>query len=111
MVKNWTELDARSNQSFVWNINPTNGGDKYTRPFAISEEDQAGYSIIRSSLRMQARRFTLRNWSCWAANLPEPPREALLAAIQEVEGLTQANYAPESWNALQTVLEVGKDRA
>ena len=34
--------------------------------------------IIRSSLRMQARRFTLRNWSCWAANLPEPPRRRSL---------------------------------
>lgn len=45
--ENWTELDARSNQSFAWDINPTRPGDKYTRPFAISEKDQAGYSYYK----------------------------------------------------------------
>lgn len=106
--ENWTELDARSNQSFVWNINPTDGGDKYTRPFAISEEDQAGYSYYKIEFENAGQEIYLAELELLGGEFAGATKEALLAAIQEVEGLTQANYAPESWNALQTVLKSAK---
>ena len=106
--ENWTELDARSNQSFVWNINPTDGGDKYTRPFAISEEDQAGYSDYKIEFENAGQEIYLAELELLGGEFAGATKEALLAAIQEVEGLTQANYAPESWNALQTVLKSAK---
>ena len=106
--ENWTELDARSNQSFAWNINPTNGGDKYTRPFAISEEVQDVYSYYKIEFENAGQEIYLAELELLGGEFAGATKEALLAAIQEVEGLTQANYAPESWNALQTVLESAK---
>ena len=106
--ENWTELDARSNQSFAWDINPTNGGDKYTRPFAISEKDQAGYSYYKIEFENAGQEIYLAELELLGGEFAGATKEALLAAIQEVEGLTQANYAPETWNALQTVLESAK---
>ena len=106
--ENWTELDARSNQSFAWDINPTNGGDKYTRPFAISEEVQDVYSYYKIEFENAGQEIYLAELELLGGEFAGATKEALLAAIQEVEGLTQANYAPESWNALQTVLESAK---
>ena len=106
--ENWTKLDARSNQSFAWNINPTNGGDKYTRPFAISEEVQNVYSYYKIEFENAGQEIYLAELELLGGEFAGATKEALLAAIQEVEGLTQANYAPESWNALQTVLESAK---
>ena len=106
--ENWTELDARSNQSFAWNINPTNGGDKYTRPFAISEEKQRSYSYYKIEFENVGQKIYVAELELLGDEFAGATKGALLAAIQEVEGLTQANYAPESWNALQTVLESAK---
>ena len=106
--ENWTELDARSNQSFAWDINPTNGGDKYTRPFAISEEVQDVYSYYKIEFENAGQKIYLAELELLGGEFAGATKEVLLAAIQEVEGLTQANYAPESWNALQTVLESAK---
>ena len=106
--ENWTELDARSNQSFAWDINPTDGGDKYTRPFAISEEVQDVYSYYKIEFENAGQEIYLAELELLGGEFAGATKEALLAAIQEVEGLTQANYAPESWNALQTVLESAK---
>ena len=106
--ENWTELDARSNQSFAWDINPTNGGDKYTRPFAISEKVQEVYSYYKIEFENAGQEIYLAELELLGGEFAGATKEALLAAIQEVEGLTQANYAPESWNALQTVLESAK---
>ena len=106
--ENWTELDARSNQSFAWKINPTAGGDKYTRPFAISEEVQNVYSYYKIEFENAGQEIYLAELELLGGEFAGATKEALLAAIQEVEGLTQANYAPESWNALQTVLESAK---
>ena len=104
----WTELDARSNQSFAWDINPTDGGDKYTRPFAISEEVQDVYSYYKIEFENAGQEIYLAELELLGGEFAGATKEALLAAIQEVERLTQANYAPESWNALQTVLESAK---
>ena len=106
--ENWTELDARSNQSFAWDINPTDGGDKYTRPFAISEEVQDVYSYYKIEFENAGQEIYLAELELLGGEFAGATKEVLLAAIQEVEGLTQANYAPESWNALQTVLESAK---
>ena len=106
--ENWTKLDARSNQSFAWKINPTAGGDKYTRPFAISEEVQNVYSYYKIEFENAGQEIYLAELELLGGEFAGATKEALLAAIQEVEGLTQANYAPESWNALQTVLESAK---
>ena len=106
--ENWTELDARSNQSFAWDINPTDGGDKYTRPFAISEEVQNVYSYYKIEFENAGQEIYLAELELLGGEFAGATKEVLLAAIQEVEGLTQANYAPESWNALQTVLESAK---
>ena len=106
--ENWTELDARSNQSFAWDINPTNGSDKYTRPFAISEEKQRSYSYYKIEFENVGQKIYVAELELLGNEFAGATKGALLAAIQEVEGLTQANYAPESWNALQTVLESAK---
>ena len=106
--ENWTVLDARSNQSFAWDINPTNGGDKYTRPFAISEENQAGYSYYKIEFENAGQEIYLAELELLGNEFAGATKEALHAAIQKAEALTQADYAPESWNALQTVLESAK---
>ncbi len=36
-------------------------------------------------------------------------QSGLDAAIAQAEGLTQANYSPETWEALQTAVQAGKD--
>ena len=107
--ENWTELDARSNQSFAWDINPTDGGDKYTRPFAISEEKQAGYSYYKIEFENAGQEIYLAELELLGNEFAGATKEALLAAIQEAEALTQADYAPESWNTLQTVLKSAMD--
>ena len=110
--KNWTELDTRSNQSFAWDINPTDGGDKYTRPFAISEEKQAGYSyykIVFENVENAGQEIYLAELELLGNEFAGATKEALLAVMQEAEALAQADYAPESWNTLQTVLKSAMD--
>ena len=82
--------------------------DGWARPFAISEEVQNVYSYYKIEFENAGQEIYLAELELLGGEFAGATKEALLAAIQEVEGLTQANYAPESWNALQTVLESAK---
>ena len=96
----WTELDARSGESFAWNIKPSTDGDKYTRPFAITE--QGSYSQYRLTFT-DAKEIKVAELELLGNDKMDADR--LKAEIAKIEEAYQETaYTTASWNKLQTAL-------
>ena len=103
----WTELDARSDESFAWNIKPMAGGDKYTRPFAITK--QGSYSQYKLTFT-DTKEIKVAELELLGNDKMDADRlKAEIAKIEEAH--QEANYTTASWAELNTALDAAKTTA
>lgn len=105
----WTELDARSEESFAWNIKPSTDGDKYTRPFAIDSMKQNSYSQYKLTFT-DTKEIKVTELELLGNDKMDADR--LKAEIAKIEAAHQeADYTTASWAKLKTALEAAETTA
>ena len=96
----WQPLDIRTGQSFNWPINPTAGGDKYTRPFAIDSAKQGSYRYYKLELTNWTHEIRVSELELLGDEFATMDKAALQDVIDRAKGLEETKYGPESWQAL-----------
>ena len=105
----WTVLDARSGESFAWDIKPSTDGDKYTRPFAIDSTKQGSYSQYRLTFT-DTKEIEVTELELLGNDKMDADR--LMAEIAKIEEAHQeADYTTASWATLKTALEAAETTA